>query len=320
MLSNSNFPNKKICLMSKKKFLKNSLFFLFTPIVSCSTIAILPANAANFSTFSQTFLELNNFNKIPLGIGFDADERVITRAETGIVQTQFSKQAIFANDNSQAVARLSSQTTIFGTASRYLGSENYSVKTFGAFFVGAGEEIRFDFSASLNLINATDDLRSNSVSSFGDVSWLVLDRENRVLDSFQILSNLNTNVTDRGERDFIELNTTNNNNIAFTPLEPPTFQLGGANEFTKASFVGSYQRSFETDSLISIVAVTKSCNYSSNVVDVCARVSEPSNRFALLLVVVSISFLGGVMKQVVQFTREPLIKQLVKNVLGNFRR
>ncbi|MCU0533829.1 MAG: hypothetical protein MUD14_08030 [Hydrococcus sp. Prado102] len=306
--------------MNQKKFLKKSLFFLFTPIVSCSTVAILPANAANFSTFSQTFLELNNFNQIPLGVGLDVDEQVITRAETGIVKTQFSKEAIFTNDNSQAVARLSSQTTIFGTASRYLGSENYSVKTFGAFFVGAGEEIKFDFSASLNLINATDDLQSNGVSSFGDVSWLVLDRENRVLDSFQILSNLNTNTTDRGERDFIKLNTTNNQNIVFTPLESPTFQFGGKNEFTNAAFVGSYQRSFDTDSLISIVAVTKSCNYSSNVVGVCARVSEPSNRFALLFGMVCISLFGGVMKQIVQLTKEPLIKQLVKNVLGNFGR
>ncbi|NJK48948.1 hypothetical protein HC931_12880 [Candidatus Gracilibacteria bacterium] len=314
--------------MNEKKFFKKSLFFLFTPIVSCSTVAILPASAANFSTFSQTFLELNNFNKTPLGIGLDVDERVITRAETGIVQTQFSKQAFFANDTSQAVARLSSQTTIFGSASIYQGSEDYSVTTFGAFFVEAGEDIRFDFSASLNLINATDDLQSNSVSSFGDVSWLVLDSENRVLDRFQILSNLNTNTTDRGEwakptlrdRDFLKLNTTNNNNIAFTPLKSPTFQFGGEVEFTNAAYVGSYQRYFETDTLISIVAVTKSCNYSSNVVGVCARVSEPSNKFALLFGALCISFFPGVMKQIVQFTREPLIKQLVKNVLGNFGR
>jgi hypothetical protein len=306
MLSNRNFQHKKICFMNQKTFLKKSLFFLFAPVVSCSTVAILPANAANFSTYSQTFLELKNFNKTPLGVGFDADNRVITRAETGIVKTQFSKEAIFENDTSQTVARLSSQTTIFGEAGIYQGSEDYSVTTFGAFFVGAGEEIKFDFTASLNLINATDDLQGDRLSSFGDVSWLVLDRDNRVLDSFQILSNINTSAIARGERDFLKLNTTNN--ISFTPLESPSFQFGREVEFTNAAFVGSYQRSFKTDSLISIVAVTKSCNYSSNVLGVCTRVSEPSNRFALLVGAIFLTLYSGVMKQVVQLASKPFIK------------
>jgi fluoride ion exporter CrcB/FEX len=309
--------------MEYKLILKKHLFLLFPSIIVGSVVAVSPVQAATFEAFSQLFLELKNFNQIPLGIGFSADDRVITFAETGFVETQFSKTVDFSHNNSEVNALLSSQTKISGISNRYLGLENYSVQTFGAFLVGAGQDFRFDFTAFLKLSNSTDNLLSNSVSTFGNISWFLVDSNNRVLERFQIESSINTNAIAQINKDFLNFKT--NRNITFIPGGNPIFQtsFGGNNEFAQAAFFGSFQRSFSKDTLVTLVAASNFCNYSSNVVDVCVSVSEPSNKFALLLgfgCMGCIGLFSTAMKQVVQLACQPLIKQLVKNFLRNFRR
>ncbi|WP_144266108.1 hypothetical protein [Pleurocapsa sp. PCC 7327] len=283
--------------------IKKKLLLFFASIVTGSTAAILPSYAAIFSA-SQTYLKLDNFNKIPQDVGVfyeDFNSKTISDKGKGAVQAKLDVDSIFKAEDSLVFAQSNIQSQVLGQGSDYLGDLKISSRLVSKFFIEAEQQFSFDFTAFLGLVNAIERGQDEAASTYAAVSILLIDSINRTaFDSFNLFANLNTDLTEISDSDFFSFTPGNNfrlNQVSELPL------LGGTQESYQVLVQGSFQRYFPENTQLTLVAVTrnKSCGESSKKLNICVKVSEPSNRFALigLLGLSSVLLLRRIMKQIV---------------------
>jgi hypothetical protein len=296
----------KIGLTNKTKLL------LVLTSTFAGAIATTPSNAATF-TFSQASLAIDNFNQKPQDVktDFDVDGKTISQKSKGKVFAQLDPSGTFSDDGSLVFANANAQSAINGTGSNYLGYGNITSQAIGTFFFETTQEFKFDFSLSLNLSNAIALTPEEAVSSNGRISFsLVNSFTQEVYDSFDISAYLATDLTDSFDSDFFSFDP--GENFAITTFSQNPL-LGGANESYQAAITGSFAAIFPENTQVTLIAEAKNktCSESSQELNTCVKVPEPSNQLSLLL------GLGGlllfpsysrVMKQIIKLSRQPIIK------------
>ena len=304
----------KVCLMTQSS--------VVTFIAASSIGFASPSAAATFANFSQIELVISNFSHLPKNVGVVGDVKAISIAEVGEVEIQLDGDAIFLSDDSNSIAFGSSkfQTSISGTGLDYLGRTDILANLIGQFDVPANTTFGFDVQASVLLTNWTDDLALSPVSTSGNFQLILQDVLNQKdWHIFNFLGFLNTNSIDELNRDWFEFYAGINLNVL--EYQEATI-FGGNNEALQFFLTASFEISVNESTELMLLATTRSCNYGSNVVDVCVRVPEPSNRLSLMVGAIWLSaffFSSRIIKQIVKLTRQPFIKHFVKNFLVNFR-
>ncbi|OKH20443.1 hypothetical protein NIES593_18880 [Hydrococcus rivularis NIES-593] len=286
--------------MRNRLKINQQLLLFFASIVTGSTVATLPGYAAIFSA-SQTYLKLDNFNQIPQDIGVfyeDFNSKTISDKGKGAVQAKLDVDSIFKAENSLVFAQSNIQSQVLGSGSDYLGDLKISSRFVGQFFIAADRQFSFDFTALLGLVNAIERGQDEAASTYADISILLIDSLNlKAFDSFNLFANLNTDLTEISDSDFFSL--TPGNNFRLNQVSELPF-LGGIQESYQVLVQGSFQRYFPESTQLTLVAVTrnKSCGESSKKLNICVKVPEPSNQFALigLLGLSSVLLLRRIMK------------------------
>ncbi len=275
--------------------IKNNCFLLLTSIVAGHAVLSLPSYAANLS-FSSISLGINNFNIHPTGVGIVSDIDITTIADVGVVTANVQLNAMFVSEQTQAFAQSSSQTLIEGFGSQYFGRANINSFLVGNFTVNAQQDLSFDFQASLSLINSLENLDSGGSNAFGNVSLYLLNNLNQeVIDIFQVLANLNTLNDPVGtlSQDLLSIKT--NPDIFFGNLSSAMIS-GDLYESTQVNLTGSFHKTFEQATSLTLVAVTQSCSRRSNVVGSCARIPEPSINVSFWLILIGLKIVLRLMK------------------------
>ena len=263
-----------------QKFILNFI----TPLIAASSIGLLsPSHAANFATFSQTELTISNFSQLPQDVGVIGDVSAISIVETGMVEIQLDGDAIFLRDDSNSIAFGSSrfQTSILGTGVNYLGRTEILSNLIGHFDIPANTIFGFDIKSSVLLRNSTDDLALSPVSSSGNINLILQDVfTQKDWPIFNFSGFLNTNSVDKLSRDLFIFNSSSSLNIL--EYEEETL-FGSNNEALQFSLTASFQIIVNEPTELVLLAATHSCNYGSNLTDVCASVPEPSHILGIFL-------------------------------------
>lgn len=285
-------PMKQENVMGFKSGIANSFVLFISPFVTSLSVAITPSFAASFAS-SSAFFETSNYSLTPQNlkpenvgdIGTSIKFNTSTLSVPGATavaevtsDASFNKEdlnAIFSNNYSQSVA--------LGQGSRYLGLAQSQVGVFGNFFIPAGQTFSFDFFANLNLLTKIDLPRRDSAIARGEISLLLVDatnNKNTVLDSFTVTSNLITRPYEEEGEDFLAYDYSDNIDIGLNNSDPdddPFLQtyFGGNQEFSQASFIGSYQRTFTSDTWLSLIETKTN--------EVRVEAPEPSSALGLFL-------------------------------------
>ncbi|BAU06619.1 hypothetical protein [Fischerella sp. NIES-3754] len=254
-------------------FAKQCLMVI-TPMIASSILATPPSQAAtlafaqeelNFTNFSESFGIIDRQNQANTNAStFSEDATVLTLNQQ--VQTDFT----FTPPQAYTKVGLSLAS---GQGTSYLGTADTLGKIIGNFDIDAGELFSFDFTASLNLGTSIDDPLTESARSIGDISFLLFDTSDidpvnisdlitavisgnqsisiNPLDYFLLTGNVNT----AGNDDFLAYQ--NSQNISFLN-EFQESDFVGNEELARAIINGSYKRSFENKTNLTLVAVRKS--------------------------------------------------------------
>ncbi|MGJ5675825.1 MAG: PEP-CTERM sorting domain-containing protein [Nostochopsis sp.] len=264
---------------------------IVTPILASSVLASSPSQAAtlafaqeelNFTNFSQSFGTIDRQNQANTNAStFTDDATVLTINQE--VQTDFTFTPPEAYTQVGLSLASGEGTSYFGTADTFGG-------IVGNFDINAGESFSFDFTASLNLGTSIDDPPQENAKAIGDISFLLFDTSDieptnisnfvadvlsgnqtinkDPLDYFSLAGNINT----AGDDDFLTYE--NSQNISLSN-ELDTSDFDGNEETASANISGSYQRSFENKTNLTLVAVRKS--------QVKVAVPEPSTYLGSIL-------------------------------------
>lgn len=291
----------------KIDFTNRTNFSFFLASALASTIATAPSNAATF-TFSQASLAIDNFNLKPQDVktDFDVDGKTISQKSKGKVFAQLDPSGTFSDDGNLVFANANAQSAINGTGSDYLGYSDITSQAIGTFFFETGKQFKFDFSLALNLSNDIDFSSEEAVSSNGRISFSLINSfTQEVYDRFEISANLATDLTESFDSDFISLNS-GENFVVTTLTQNPL--LGGKSESYQAAITGSFEAFFPENTQVTLIAEAKNktCSESSQELNSCVKVPEPSNQLSLLLGLGSFLLFPSffrVMKQVIQLSR-----------------
>ncbi|MFB2771774.1 hypothetical protein ACE1AT_21135 [Pelatocladus sp. BLCC-F211] len=254
--------------------LAKQFVLMVTPIVASSVVASSPSQAAslafaqeelNFTNFSQSFGIIDRQNQANTNAStFSDDATVLTINQQ--VQTDFTFTPPQAYTQVGLSLANGQGTSYFGTADTFGG-------IVGNFDIDAGNLFSFDFTAYLNLGTSIDDSSQENAKAIGDISFLLFDTSyieptnisdfvanvlsgkqsinTNPLDYFSLTANINT----AGDNDFLTYQNSQNVSL-LNELDASNF--GGNQETAGALISGSYQRSFDNKTNLTLVAVRKS--------------------------------------------------------------
>lgn len=257
--------------------LAKGFLLLITPIAPLALVST-PLLAATLGT-SQSTVNINDFSHTPLDVSTLTDNVTDTFASNGFVNAKANAVANFITNNPPS-ANNSSFSEVNGNGSAYFGSAKSTAAVIGYdFIVNKNETFSFSFDAALNLATSIESPQSEAVNAVGNITLELYDTTNQAnwlyLDSFTLESGLTT----RGDNDY--LNYDNSNSIKLNPIILDT-AFGGNQESAKGEFQGSFSRSF--DDLTSLTLVEVKNNQAS------VSVPEPSSLFGLLLGVIGMGY------------------------------
>ena len=267
--------------MVKKLGLAKRFLLLVTPILTGSALAQLalgiaasPSLAATIA-FSKATEEIDNFSHNPLDVSTLTDTYTNTIATSGQVIAEADAEADFlTNPSKPPYAYSSSFSTANGEGSNYSGVAQSLAEVIGYnFLVGNGETFSLDFKAILDLETSIDNPASEGASADGNLSLQLYDSTNRdnwiYLDSFTLSGNLTT-LGDGDSLDYYK-----SASITFNP-SGSSFDnsFGGTQEFADASVQGSFSRTFDSSTYLTLVEVKTN--------QATVQVPEPSSTLGLL--------------------------------------
>jgi len=240
-------------------------FLLLTaPVVASSALVASPSLAATFAS-SESYLELDGFSHAPGSLETFASADTETFAEFGAVEAIASANAFFGNDPNEVnkgnndapvVAFNHSLSKTTGEGTGYSGVAQSRAEVTGYnFSVNAGETFSFGFRGFLGLFTSIDTPKTERASASGSASFQLYDTSDNnnwtLLDSFSVFAKLVT--SENGNGDSIS-RPQYNGNIALNPSKTEIdYGFGGNNEFVNAYFDGSYSRSFENATSVTLV-------------------------------------------------------------------
>lgn len=220
------------------------------PFAVASCMAGLPAQAATLAESIGSF-SFENFSATPLGTDANSDESFFSDGTganaSAIASATFDSLTEAATANG-SVASSAATGDMSGTA--FAKSD---ATLFGDFAVKAGDTFSFDFSGFADLLTSVDQ-PADSASAFFETQYSIfradLNEDNgTVVDSFSIVGSIN----DANGQD--SLNITNSDAITLSAFD--TSEVTGdslLDELISFNASGRYERTFEQDSIVSLVA------------------------------------------------------------------
>ncbi len=242
-----------------------------TPSTATSA-PISPSQAATFAS-SQGELNFTNFSETFSTIERQNHADTFPVANGGIVEAQNIHAVINVTDKPPS-ASTSALSQAFGNSKDYSGTAKTQAKIIGNFDVDAGKVFYFDFSATVDLQTRIHDPKVENAKAFGDISFKLFDTTDipkQNLPDFlsSLLSDDTTNSIHKSPLDFFSLTgnlTTPGNNDSIAKeksqnvtliLEDKKFTVGGTQEFAKTSVNGSFKRSFNKGTNLTLIALRK---------------------------------------------------------------
>jgi hypothetical protein len=274
----------------KLGFTKSSVLFISTLVTSLG-IAVSPTIAASFAR-SEADFTIFNYSQSPEDFpeledsSQSSTEFETSASATGILtstkaRTSVSGGTTIANAYANAIflnttPPLSNNSTLsyaFGRGNSYFGLAQSQATVAGEFSIKAGETFSFEFSANLAMLTAVENPLGEIATASADLSLILFDTTNNiVLDYFTAFSKIATSAYPTESADFFGYK--NSENININPNQDISFG-DSYEESVAASFIGSYQRSFESDTRLILIETKTN--------QVTVKSPEPSNTLALLL-------------------------------------
>ncbi|NJO40925.1 MAG: PEP-CTERM sorting domain-containing protein [Cyanobacteria bacterium CRU_2_1] len=162
------------------------------PLVTVSTIAALPSQAATFSRSSANAF-VGNFSHDPYDTGTFTNTFTQTFATSGEVTAQADAEAFFTTESvsSSATGFNFSTSESFGTGTNFFGAANSFSSIIGQFQIAKGETFSFDFLSTLELETSVDDPQTETAFAASDIQFELFDSVSGItLDSFGLFGNL----------------------------------------------------------------------------------------------------------------------------------
>ncbi len=241
--------------------------------LTATSAPISPNQAATFA-YSQGELNFTNFSETFSTIERQNHADTFPDAKGGIVEAQNIHAEINVTEKPPSVST-SALSQAFGDSKDYSGTAKTQAKIIGNFDVDAGKVFSFDFSATLDLRTRINDPKVQNAKASGDISFQLFDTTDipkQNLPDFlsSLLSDDTANSIQKSPLDFFSLkgnlNTLGNNdsisneksqNLRLTSGEKK-FIVGGTQEFAKDAVKGSFKRSFNKATNLTLIALRSS--------------------------------------------------------------
>ncbi|MGK7950331.1 MAG: hypothetical protein AB4368_16500 [Xenococcaceae cyanobacterium] len=264
-----------------KKISQISLFAT-TSIVSSFFIANLPAVAATFS-FSETILELDNFSISPQNPFADSSTKAVavSREDGNLAKANAEGSLIFEADSNLAAVNADFYSEASGEGDNLFSFGESSSLAIGSLAIDPNDILSFDFELNLFTFNEVDSLLDASISTFSGVEILLFDDfTNDLIGNFTAINNLDTNLADNVNNDFVSVNGSQNVFFEGSSIEDFTGNIESAELWLGGSFEQSFNNA--TQVRLEVATLNRSCVQSPLTNDPCTRVPEPDNTIVLL--------------------------------------
>jgi|SRR5579883_731338 len=237
-----------------------------------ATSTLTPSLAATFAS-SQGELSFTNFSQ-PFSISEKQNHGDASPvAKGGVVEAENIHVIINVTDH-PASASTSALSQTFGDSKAHSGIAQTQSKIILNFDVDAGKVFSFNFSATLDIQTRIKESSAENAKSSGDISFKLFDTtgitkqnlpgllsslladdtndkiQNSLLDFFSMTGNLNT----PGNNDSIIKEKSQH--VTLT-AEDKKFSTGGTQESAKSAVKGSFQRSFNKGTNLTLIAVRR---------------------------------------------------------------
>lgn len=262
---------------------------LFTPLVATSVLFTSPSQASTFA-FSDGELNLTDFKGI-LSTEFNSDNNGETKGITLGKNDFVNLQNIPTTETSNAPPKAFTDiiSSVSGEGRNYTGFVTSDSEIVGNFEIGAGKTFSFNFSSFLNLGTQIDTSPVENAQANGDIAFYLydtsdiaketlpnfisglLDNPNSInknpLSFFSVAGNINT-----VGKDFLSYQNSSDITLSETYKE---VDFEGNEEKALAEFKGYFQRYFEKQANITLIATRRS--------QAKVTAPEPSTSLALVL-------------------------------------
>lgn len=223
-----------------------SVLFTAVPVVAASTIAALPGQAATFS-LSAAETTLSNFSVVPSNIGTSTETDTLTVSVGS--GTAIAKALAGANFNPE-VGENFSRSIATGSGNRYFGVAESQASLVGQFLLRPQETFSFDFASRLVLKTAISNSKTETAIASGTVLFQLIDNQTETLiDTFGLFAESSVPGTSGFPR-FQPFTTGSTSTTLSTTSESKE-----NSQFFSALFSGSYFRTFESETNLSLVEV-----------------------------------------------------------------
>lgn len=253
-----------------------------TSIASSFFIANLPAFAATFS-FSETILELDNFSVSPQNPFADSSTKAVAFSgeEGDIAQGNAEGSLVFEADSNLAAINADFYSDAFGEGDNLFSFAESSSLAIGSFSIDPNQILSFDFNLNLYAFNEVDSLLDTSVSTFSGVEFLLFDDlTNNLLGNFTALTNIDTNLAENINNDFVSVDGSQNVFFDGSSVEDFEGNIESAELFLEGSFAQSFDDA--TQVRLEVATLNRSCVQAPLTDDPCTKVPEPNNTLVLL--------------------------------------
>ncbi|MGB3755550.1 MAG: hypothetical protein WBA07_04155 [Rivularia sp. (in: cyanobacteria)] len=245
--------------------LSQSLLMLTASCIAGCVLSASPSRAATFSS-SETSLVFTDFSHSASDAFTKTIANSISTSQEGKVEAISDSTAFIETDSSVAIN--SSFSLANGKSKNYMGMASSSSEIKGIFNIEENTVFSFNFFANLTLSTSIDSYPGENAQASGKVWFALFDvNTNKKLDFF----NASSGLTATNDNDFVNYSKQGDITLNY-PFAISDF--GGWEESSQISVAGFYERNFETQTTLALVAFT------NNQVKVSA--SEPTNQVALL--------------------------------------
>jgi hypothetical protein len=262
-------------IMAQKLGLTKSLVLGISPFVASFGIAAAPSLAATLASSSSI---VNITFSQPAEDNFDVasttDSFIFAKPNSTV--TAIPDAFAFFDNNAQLPKAINrSESFAEGQGTDYLGLAQSQSSIVANFSVLKDQSFSFNFIGALRLFTEIDRPPAESARANGEISLLLFETtdtgETKLLDFFKVAGDVVTQEPVEIDQDFLE--STNSENISVDVEKVENF--GGKEESAQAFFNGSYQRTFDRDTRLTLVE--KKINQAQ------VRAPEPSTTVALFL-------------------------------------
>ncbi|MDJ0688084.1 MAG: hypothetical protein QNJ41_06220 [Xenococcaceae cyanobacterium MO_188.B32] len=266
------------------KYFSQLSLLTITSLVSSFFIANLSAKAATFS-LSESILVIDNFSVTPQNPSVESNSKTVTSSggTLDLAEANAEVNTIFQANSDSAFLSTNLFSDAFGDGKRFFGVGESSSFAVGNFWLQANQTLSFDFVTTIAIFNQVDTPLDGSASGFSGVNFLLLDENSkRVLGDFTAIGNVDTNLAEDKDDDFIFVDSSNNVSLYGSQYQ----DFEGNTESAELFLEGSFAQFFDstTEVRLEVATLSSSCVQAPQTSDPCTKVPEPDNTTATLIV------------------------------------